>query len=646
MHLVCQDGGRGPCGDERAAARQLRRDLHNPLGAGRPPLTPSPPSPHSLADKLATLFPKTFGRPLVKLVPCAESEAPEKRALKIGCVLSGGQAPGGHNVIAGLYDYVKAQHKDSQLIGFRDGPKGLFTGKYVVLDDEKMDQYRNMGGFDIIGSGRDKIETPEQFAGSMEVAERLGLDGVIIIGGDDSNTNAAVLAEYFQAHGSKTKVVGGPKTIDGDLKIPGHIDISFGFDTACKTYSELIGNICLDALSSGKYYHIIRLMGRAASNITLECALQTHPNVTLLGEEVAARRQNLSSITDEIVHVILDRAAAGKNYGVILVPEGLIEFVPEINALLKEINEILAGGTDATPAAVADALSANSAALFNYLPASIRKQLLADRDPHGNVQVSLIETEKLLAETVGHELERHARAGRYTAQFSPQFHFYGYEGRCGLPSDFDTLYCYALGYNAGALVHRGQTGMMSSVTGLDDFVENWTCGGVPLTALMNIERRKGKDKPVIKKALVDLRSLPFKTFAAHRDAWAHGDHYRSPGPIQLAGASADGKTRTDPLCFTLALELKEAKAGVVHGPSPGEGHAPDLVAYRGLAEGLLASGEEGADGPTAGDLHKLHLYRMAHAVSDSEHFQVLAQIGVSEQAFKDMTRAVAAAAKK
>lgn len=579
---------------------------------------------------------------MVHLTECTETEAPTKSTpLRIGCVLSGGQAPGGHNVISGLYDYVKSVNKDGELIGFLDGPKGLFTGKYVTIDDTHMNKYRNMGGFDIIGSGRDKIETPEQFAGSKAVAEKLNLDGLIIIGGDDSNTNAAVLAEYFAANDCKTRVVGGPKTIDGDLKIPGLIDISFGFDTACKTYSELIGNVCLDALSSGKYYHFIRLMGRAASNITLECALQTHPNITLLGEEVAARKQNLSSITEEIVHVIVERAAAGKNYGVILVPEGLIEFVPEINTLLKEINELLANGTESTVTAVGDALSANSAALFNYLPASIRKQLLADRDPHGNVQVSLIETEKLLAETVQHELDRLTRAGKYKQTFTPQFHFYGYEGRCGLPSDFDTLYCYSLGYNAGALIHRGQTGVMSSVTNLEDYVENWKCGGVPLTALMNIERRHGKNKPVIKKALVDLRSLPFKTFASKRDTWAHGDHYRCPGPIQFHEVTGNGKTRADPLCFTLALELKEAREHAAHSGSASSSASSstsistsgDLIGYRGLAEGLLSDGNA-----SASDIHRLHMYRMHHTVSDSDHFTVLQQLGISEQQWKDIVR--------
>jgi diphosphate-dependent phosphofructokinase len=516
--------------------------------------------PENDSDRLKELFPSTFGLPTAHFTSASTNSSSSSISfksstpLRVGCVLSGGQAPGGHNVISGLFDSLKAIHPDSVLFGFMDGPRGLFKGNFFEITPELMDGYRNMGGFDIIGSGRDKIETPEQFAGAKEVAQRLNLDGVIIIGGDDSNTNAAVLAEQFEQSKLRTRVIGCPKTIDGDLKITGQMDISFGFDTACKTYSELIGNVCLDALSSGKYYHFIRLMGRAASNITLECALLTQPNVTLIGEEVAARNQNLSSVTEEIVHIILEREKLGKNYGVVLVPEGLIEFVPEMNVLLHEINELLASGTAATVEAVADELSANSAALFHYLPASIRKQVLADRDPHGNVQVSLIETEKLLAETVQHELHRLHKQGKYKSHFSPQFHFYGYEGRCGLPSDFDTEYCYALGYNAAALVRFQQTGLMSAVLNLDAPVSSWTCGGLPITALMNLERRHGKDKPVIKKALVELKSLPFKTFAANREAWAVGDKYRCCGPIQLGhyGDKVD-------LCKTLSLELQEQK---------------------------------------------------------------------------------------
>lgn len=434
----------------------------------------------------------------------------------------------------------------------------------------------------------------------------------------DLATHPLPAAEYFASQGMATRVVGCPKTIDGDLKVPKFIPISFGFDTACRTYATLVGNVCLDALSSGKYYHFIRLMGRAASNITLEVALQTHPNITLLGEEVAARKQNLSSITEEIVSVILQRAAAGKNYGVILVPEGLIEFVPEMNMLLKEINEILAHGTEASVEAVAQALSPNSAALFAYLPASIKRQLLAERDPHGNVQVSLIETEGLLAELVQHELAHLAKQGRYPGAFSPQFHFYGYEGRCGLPCEFDTVYCYALGFNAGALIANGATGVISSISNLDAPVEQWTAGGTPLTILMNLERRHGKDKPVIKKALVELNSLPFKTFASHRAAWAVGDCYRNPGPIQFGlGATATDKI---PLAFTLHYELQEQREGHVAGLlSPSAGTENARSGYKALMEGLL--GEDNK--LTAKDVSRLLLYRLHHTLDDADHYAVL-----------------------
>jgi pyrophosphate--fructose-6-phosphate 1-phosphotransferase len=414
------------------------------------------------------------------------------------------------------------------------------------------------------------------------------------------------------------------------LKIPGYVDVSFGFDTACRTYSELIGNLCVDGLSSGKYWHFIRLMGRAASNITLECALATHPNLTLIGEEVAARHQNLSSITEEIVNVIAGRAAAGKNYGVVLVPEGLIEFVPEMNLLLAEINELLAHGTPNTVAAVADALSLSSAGLFNYLPPSIKQQLLADRDPHGNVQVSLIETEKLLADLVQHELDKRARAGncplpcregRWPTSF--QFHFFGYEGRCALPCDFDTVYCYALGMVAATLLQHGCTGLMSSVTKLDAPVSEWECAGVPLTAFFNIERRHGKDKPVIKKALVELHELPFRTFMTLRAGWALADAYRNPGPVQLH-ESGD----TVELCHTLALEYEERACGgaaAPHVPVPptkqGEGA---LEAYKGLLEGLLGDGSA----PSAHDLHRLLLFRLAHKVTDALHARALESVNV------------------
>lgn len=424
------------------------------------------------------------------------------------------------------------------------------------------------------------------------------------------------------------------------------------FDTACKTYSELIGNVCVDSLSSNKYYNLIRLMGRAASNITLECALQTHPTMALIGEEVQARHQSLAAITEEIVAVVLEREALGLHHGVILVPEGLIEFVPEVSALLGQLNELLAGGTPATEEAVSDALSANNAALFAFLPPSIKRQLLAERDPHGNVQVSLIETEKLLAELVAHELARHARAGTYHGTFTPQCMFFGYEARCALPSDFDVAYCYALGYNAALLVARGETGVMSTVTALDEVVENWGCGGTPLTRMMTIERRKGKDKPVIRKALVDLHGLPFRTFAEHRHAWAVTDSFRYPGPIQhdVTGKRqrrADG-THVDPLTFTLALELKERAAAGGSGasaasPSHAEGAARtgDVAGYTALCEGLLS---EGVEALSSRDLTRLSVYRAAHAISDADHAEVLRKLGLGEADWAAAVRRIRSAA--
>ncbi len=626
------------------------------------------------------MFPHTFGAPTVHLrAGGAGVGGGAARPLRVGAVLSGGQAPGGHNVLSGIFDALKRIHPESVFIGFLDGPRGLFKGDFVEVDAAMIARYRNMGGFDAIGSGRDKIETPEQFAGARAVAEKLRLDGVVIIGGDDSNTNAAVLAEYFKKEGCTTRVVGAPKvrqrglqrpypqptfcplifvfaappppthththrhhqTIDGDLKIPGYVDVSFGFDTACRTYSELIGNLCVDALSAGKYWHFIRLMGRAASNITLECALATHPNVALIGEEVAARHQNLASVTEEIVNVIAGRAAAGKNYGVVLVPEGLIEFVPEISVLLSEINELLAHGTPNTVAAVADALSMASAGLFGYLPPSIKQQLLADRDPHGNVQVSLIETEKLLAELVQHELDKRARAGQCPLPTpregvwptSFQFHFFGYEGRCALPCDFDTVYCYALGMVAATLLHHGCTGLMSSVTKLGAPVSEWECAGVPLTAFFNVERRHGKDKPVIKKALVELHELPFRTFLAARGGWALTDAYRNPGPTQLH----ESGDRVE-LCHTLALEYEERAAGggggggapaLTPAPAARQGEAA-LESYVGLLEGMLGDGAA----PSAHDLQRLLSWRLAHKVTDALHARALESIRVPLSTFK------------
>jgi pyrophosphate--fructose-6-phosphate 1-phosphotransferase len=496
-------------------------------------------------------------------------------------------------VIAGVYDFIKKQSAESVLIGFLDGPQGIYNGKFCIIDDKMMNSYRNMGGFDMIGSGRHKIEKPAEFAASLKNCQELELDGLIIIGGDDSNTNAALLAEYFEANHCRTKVCGAPKTIDGDLKVDPYIPISFGFDTACRTYSELIGNLGQDTMSTQKYYHFVRLMGRAASNITLECALQTRPNIGLISEEVEANKKTLAQITQEVVDVIVQRSAQGKDYGIVLLPEGLIEFIPEFNHLIAEINDVLAAGTPTTEEAVMPELSFNNRAVFSYLPANIKQQLLLDRDPHGNVQVAKIETEKLLAQTVASELELLHKHGKYSGKFTPQFHSYGYEGRSGLPSQFDATYCYVLGQNVAALISLGLNGLISSVTNLSAPVADWVCGGVPITMMCHMEKRHGHMKPVIKKALVELEGEPFRAFASQRSDWAKYDLYRSPGPMQFPLHSAqdhelDGE-RLD-MSVTLTLELlkydarmdpvfvEEAKriqdAAVVYSSSSGLRFAP------------------------------------------------------------------------
>lgn len=534
-------------------------------------------------------FPSTYGRPRVVL-EADPSGVASTTPLRVGVILSGGQAPGGHNVISGIYDYIKKISPQSEMVGFLNGPQGLYNAEYCFVSDEMMDSFRNSGGFDMIGSGRHKIEKEEHFKASMATCMALKLDGVVIIGGDDSNTNGAVLAEYFEANKCPTRVCGAPKTIDGDLKVDPYIPISFGFDTACRTYSELIGNVGQDTLSSQKYYHFVRLMGRAASNIALECALQTRPNICLISEEVEAKQSTLMQITKEVVDVIVQRSEeSNKNYGMILLPEGLIEFLPEFNTLIADINEALAAGAEATEAAMLSALAPANQLVFSYLPDNIKQQLLLDRDPHGNVQVAKIETEKLLAQTVALELEQLAREGKYSGQFSPQFHSYGYEGRSCIPSSFDATYCYALGQNVAALLAQGEwrkfvdivfsmfcfisfpfnslllpcpvlsmnllsregcTGLISSVTNLTAPVTEWVCGGVPITMLCHMERRHGRMKPVIKKALVELQGAPFRCFAAQRAAWAKYDLYRSPGPIQFFELG----DRVE-LAITLTLEL-------------------------------------------------------------------------------------------
>ncbi|KAL8268077.1 hypothetical protein R6Q59_001875 [Mikania micrantha] len=497
-------------------------------------------------DEIAKLFPSLFGQPSALLEP-SESNDPGS-ALKIGVVLSGGQAPGGHNVISGMFDYLQERCKGSILYGFKGGPAGIMKGKYVVLTPEFIYPYRNQGGFDMICSGRDKIETPEQFKQAEDTATKLDLDGLVVIGGDDSNTNACLLAEYFRSKNLKTRVIGCPKTIDGDLKCK-EVPTSFGFDTACKIYAEQIGNVMIDARSTGKYYHFVRLMGRAASHITLECALQTHPNITLIGEEVASKKLTLKKVTNYIADVICKRADLGYNYGVILIPEGLIDFIPEVQQLIAELNEILAHETVDESGIWKQKLVPQSLQLFELLPSAIQDQLLLERDPHGNVQVAKIETEKMLIQMVEAELEQRKQVGQYTQQFKGQSHFFGYEGRCGLPSNFDSSYCYALGYGAGALLQSGKTGLISSVGNLAAPVAEWTVGGTPLTSLMDVERRHGKFKPVIKKAMVELDGAPFKKFASKREEWALQNRYISPGPIQFTGPVADISNHT------LLLEL-------------------------------------------------------------------------------------------
>ncbi|XP_027184629.1 pyrophosphate--fructose 6-phosphate 1-phosphotransferase subunit beta-like [Coffea eugenioides] len=492
-------------------------------------------------DEIKKLFPCLFGQPSAVLVPGDAGNAPQ--SLKVGVVLSGGQAPGGHNVISGIYDYLQDRCKGSTLYGFRGGPAGIMKCKYTVLNSEYIYPFRNQGGFDMIRSGRDKIETPEQFKQAEETALKLDLDGLVVIGGDDSNTNACLLAENFRSKNMKTRVIGCPKTIDGDLKCK-EVPASFGFDTACKIYAEMIGNVMVDARSTGKYYHFVRLMGRAASHITLECALQTHPNITLIGEEVAAKKQTLKNVTDYIVDIITKRAEFGYNYGVILIPEGLIDFIPEVQLLIAELNEILAHDEVDEAGLWKQKLQPQSLELFELLPAAIQEQLMLERDPHGNVQVAKIETEKMFIQMVETELENRKQAGAYKGQFKGQSHFFGYEGRCGLPSNFDSTYCYALGYGAGALLQSGKTGLISSVGNLAAPVEEWTVGGTALTSLMDVERRHGKFKPVIKKAMVELEGAPFKQFASLREEWALNNRYISPGPIQFVGPASDKVNHT------------------------------------------------------------------------------------------------------
>ena len=499
-------------------------------------------------EKIEALFPSTSNMPVLTFAK-AEGKA-EGKAVRVGVILSGGQAPGGHNVIAGIYDGIKSLNKDSKLFGFKGGPGGLVDNNYVEITDDFMDAYRNTGGFDMIGSGRTKLELVEQFDKGAENCKALGIDALIIIGGDDSNTNACLLAEYYKKNNVPIQVVGCPKTIDGDLKNK-YIETSFGFDTATKVYSELIGNIERDANSAKKYWHFIKLMGRSASHIALECGLKTQPNITIVSEEVAAKQQTLDDIVTYIADVVMKRAENKENFGVVLIPEGLIEFIPEMKKLISELNDLLAKegenftsieAKDEKIKFILDRLPAELKAVFASLPEAIQLQLSNDRDPHGNVQVSLIETEKLLVELVKGKL----KASGKKVKFGAQTHFFGYEGRCSVPSNFDADYCYSIGYNAAAIIANGKTAYMSSITNLVAPAAEWVAGAVPLTAMMNIERRHGEDKPVIKKALVELDGAPFKKLVENRDKWAVETSFVFPGPIQYYGPAevCDATTET------------------------------------------------------------------------------------------------------
>ncbi|MFW5689453.1 MAG: diphosphate--fructose-6-phosphate 1-phosphotransferase [Spirochaetota bacterium] len=496
-------------------------------------------------SELKQLFRHTYGKPVASFVAGSGDETPETSPKSVGVVLSGGQAPGGHNVIAGLFDALKALNKDSKLIGFLKGPGGILEDKAIEITPSFVDEYRNTGGFDMIGSGRTKIETPEQFQKALDICAARKLDALVIIGGDDSNTNAALLAEYFLEKGAEIQVIGVPKTIDGDLKNES-IEVSFGFDTATRTYSELIGNIERDAASARKYWHFIKLMGRSASHIALECALQTQPNVCIISEEVAEHQLTIDAIVGDIVETVKRRSENGENFGVVLVPEGLIEFIPEMKQLIRELNTLLATNAEYFGTLntyedqsewVNKRLSRDSSYVFSSLPNQIQRQLLMDRDPHGNVQVSRIETEALLVELVGEHLDEMKSRGEFSGTFSALTHFFGYEGRCAFPSNFDADYCYSLGYTACVLINAGLTGYLSSVQNLARPADEWKAGGIPLTMMMNMEERHGAMKPVIRKALVELDAAPFKRFAARREQWAVKTSFTFPGAIQYFGPS-------------------------------------------------------------------------------------------------------------
>lgn len=512
-------------------------------------------------EQIQELFKNTYGKPVVTFKHSTISK--EAGIRNVGVILSGGQAPGGHNVIAGLYDALKQANSANKLYGFLGGPSGIIDGKYVEFDDKFIDAYRNTGGFDIIGSGRTKLETEEQFEKSLAVCKKLNISAVVIIGGDDSNTNAALLAEWFVKHNAGIQVIGCPKTIDGDLKND-QIEISFGFDTATKTYAELIGNIERDANSAKKYWHFVKIMGRSASHVALEAALQTQPNITLISEEVEEKKMSLESIINYMCDIIVKRADMGKNFGIAVIPEGLIEFIPEMKSMIANLNDIMASlendsaFVNATTIRdkfdiVENRLEANNAKVYASLPVLIKGQLLADRDPHGNVQVSKIETEKLLIEMISTRLEELKSQGEFIGKFNAQSHFFGYEGRCAFPSNFDADYCYSLGFNAFALISFGLTGYLSSVRNLTASASEWVAGGIPLTMMMNMEKRHGEMKPVIQKALVKLDGPVFKQLEDNREDWAMNDRYLFPGAIQYFGPSC--------VCdvTTCTLQLERAK---------------------------------------------------------------------------------------
>ena len=508
-------------------------------------------------EEIKALFPNTYGMPLVEFVP---GETENAKEMNVGIILSGGQAPGGHNVISGLFDQVKKLNPNNKLYGFLMGPGGLVDHDYVEITEELLKDYRNTGGFDLIGSGRTKLEKEEQFEKGLEIIRQLNINAIVIIGGDDSNTNACVLAEYYAAKNYGVQVIGCPKTIDGDLK-NSQIETSFGFDTATKTYSEVIGNIERDCNSARKYWHFIKLMGRSASHIALECALQTQPNICLISEEIEAKDQTLNDIIENIAEVVAYRASQGNNFGVVLIPEGLVEFIPAIGRLIQELNDLLAAhgadyadlDKDAQRAYILAHLTEENRATFETLPEGVARQLSLDRDPHGNVQVSLIETEKLISDMVSAKLSQWKKEGKYNGKFSALHHFFGYEGRCAAPSNFDADYCYALGTSAALLIASGKTGYMAIVKNTTARTDEWKAGGVPITMMMNMERRNGEMKPVIRKALVELDGKPFKAFVAQRDQWAKETCYVYPGPIQYWGPAevCDQPTKT--------LELEQEK---------------------------------------------------------------------------------------